>query len=68
MAKQNKDYEHSPAEVRILRAIAWTGNVYATREAAQVEVDFWASRGQRGYRVIVENLHNEDLARRRWTS
>ena len=43
-------------------------NIYATREAAELEVRWERARGHRRYGVRQINIHSIELAQERWTT
>ena len=44
-----------------------TGNLYDSREAAEIEVQYWKGRGCKSARVsCLGNIHDEALSRERW--
>lgn len=42
--------------------------VYSTREAAQVEMGWRRTVGDRGYAMREQHIHSLELAQRRWTA
>lgn len=42
-----------------------TGNLYATKEGAEAEAEYLRAKKRR-VQICSENIHTDDLARRRW--